>query len=210
MVFESRSTSRLEAQAELRAQPEEVELLELDTAGVLAAFAAEGEPGVERPHILRGDFRRRRRRHGTTPGGSARRAGSAYRAGCAPTHRSSPGPIRSPLVNSSWSMMVASRVAMCSRLAVRDSAVSLVRDSRRRTAGARSDGCSRCARRCSPARRPMAGPRRAAVRAASVRALALGSRRAQVTAWRAGGCQAVLLTPAISRAWRGDNRTMRR
>src|SRR5688572_19954006 len=45
-----------EAHAQLRAQPEKIEVLELDAAGVLATLAAERESGIERPDILRGDF----------------------------------------------------------------------------------------------------------------------------------------------------------
>ena len=45
-----------ESGADLRAGAQKIELLELDAGGVLTAAAAEGDAGVERPHVLRGDF----------------------------------------------------------------------------------------------------------------------------------------------------------
>ena len=47
---------RLEADAELRAGAEEVEFLEFEARAVGAAFAAEGDAGVESPDVLRRDF----------------------------------------------------------------------------------------------------------------------------------------------------------
>ena len=46
----------LAADAELRAGAEQVQLLELEARGALAALAAEGDAGIQRPHILRHHF----------------------------------------------------------------------------------------------------------------------------------------------------------
>src|SRR5204863_429842 len=43
----------LVADAHLRAGAEQIELLELEARGVLAALAAKRQPGVESPHVLR-------------------------------------------------------------------------------------------------------------------------------------------------------------